>query len=250
MAPISDAVVIGIVLGLVFGAMCYYLYSRMTQLERKVGLMENILLDLKVTTEQTLLSATELPDDTDQSNSNEEESDQLNFNQQYYTSMNESGQVEDVVSPLNEFESSNESRDVMVEQASRVRTPTSSVQVEKNDATNDEPKVSSGGTTLTVNYEAMTYKELSALGKQTGVTGIRNMSKAQLIDAIRRRDGSGVAATVSSQQTELSSWTNTVSFTDSTQDANSSAQDYASPLSATQLDTLAETEDVDASFVE
>ena len=62
MAAISDAVVIGIVLGLVFGAVCYYLFSRMTQLERKVGLMENILLDLKVTTEQTLLSVTEPPD--------------------------------------------------------------------------------------------------------------------------------------------------------------------------------------------
>jgi len=61
MAAISDAVVIGIVLGLVFAAVSYYLYSRMTQLERKVGLMENILLDLKITTEQTLLATEEPP---------------------------------------------------------------------------------------------------------------------------------------------------------------------------------------------
>jgi hypothetical protein len=43
---VSDGVVIGIVLGLIFAAVSYYLYSRIGQLERKVGLMENILLDL------------------------------------------------------------------------------------------------------------------------------------------------------------------------------------------------------------
>lgn len=56
MAGINDAVVIGTVLGLIFSAVAYYLYSRLTQCERKVGLMENILLDLKVQTEQSLMA--------------------------------------------------------------------------------------------------------------------------------------------------------------------------------------------------
>ena len=58
---VSDGVLIGVVLGLIFAAVSYYLYSRIGQLERKVGLMENILLDLKVTTEQVLMTATEMP---------------------------------------------------------------------------------------------------------------------------------------------------------------------------------------------
>jgi len=50
MSPVSHADVIGIVFFLILGAVSYYFYSRVSQLERKVGLMENILFDLKVTT--------------------------------------------------------------------------------------------------------------------------------------------------------------------------------------------------------
>jgi hypothetical protein len=204
MAAISDAVVIGIVLGLVFGAVCYYLYSRMTQLERKVGLMENILLDLKVTTEQTLLSVTELPEGLQHSNHGMQYSEMNDSDEKEHTLMHsgsgsdaemDSGAEMDSDSNLN---LNSESRDVFVEQVSRVRTSPSSVQVEKSN--------------VTVNYEAMTYKELTSLAKQNGVTGIRNLSKAQVIDALRRRDGSS-GTTSSPQQMELSSWaSSTVTF--------------------------------------
>lgn len=134
---ISDGVVIGVVLGLIFAAVSYYLYSRIGQLERKVGLMENILLDLKVTTEQTLMAATEPPPRTE-----------MNTTEYMFTG------------PFEPTES---------EQVSEAPKP-----VEK--------------TSVSVNYEAMTYKELKALAKTKAITGVQHFSKAQLIDAIRRHD--------------------------------------------------------------
>ena len=140
----SDGVVIGIVLSLILAAVSYYLYSRISQLERKVGLMENILLDLKVTTEQTLMDITETEEEDE-----EEESEEVE-----------------------------ETRNIVVESATpRVAQQSKPVSVVRN----EKPS-------LSVNYESMTYKELVQLSKQKGITGIRNLTKAQIIDMIRRHD--------------------------------------------------------------
>ena len=51
---LGDSLTVGIVLALVFGAVCFYLYSRMSQNEKRVGLLENLLLSLKMSTEASL----------------------------------------------------------------------------------------------------------------------------------------------------------------------------------------------------
>ncbi len=192
MAAISDAVVIGIVLGLVFAAVSYYLVSRVGQLERKVGLLENIMLDLKVTTEQSILSATEPPEPAapkldSQPAPVEQSTEELQTYRDAIANAQES----------TEHVSEQDARNVFVDSSSRGRPQTSTpVQVERE---------SSG---LTVNYESMTYKELLQLCKQRGITGTRNQSKAQLIEFLRGKP-SGTS------QIDLSSWANgTVSFTD------------------------------------
>lgn len=173
---ISDAVVIGVVLGLVFAATCYYLYTRSSSLERKVGLMENILLDLKVTTEQVLMSSTEAPSGPSQpapsalshsATQNYEENDESSSNMQ----TSEEGV-----------------RTLSVDTPRSVRAPANAtVSVERQ-----SPSVSP-------NYEAMTYKELVAIAKQKGVSGTRNASKAHVIDLLRRHDAGGS----SSKQTDV-----------------------------------------------
>ena len=213
----SDGVVIGIVLGLVFAAVSYYLYSRIGQLERKVGLMENILLDLKVTTEQALISATE-PEQVQQRNV---------F----------------VPTPVTEEESqpTEDERTVNVEKPSRTPVSKQRVQVERS--------------SVGANYEAMTYKELVALAKQNGVSGIRNLSKAQLIDALRRRNG-GVSSTDESKQTELSSWTaasGTVSFTEKQEEvelAGAQEEDHQLLSSVEQFESSMDQLDQLTSFVQ
>jgi hypothetical protein len=152
---ISDAIVIGVVLGLVFAAIAYYLYSRNTQLERKVGLMENILLDLKVTTEQALISATEAPEGPTTSHG---------------WGSSEHSHAEFI--PTSE----EGTKQVNVETPRSSRPSTQTVVVERESSPN---------------YEAMTYKQLMAVAKEKGVTGTRNVSKAHLIDLIRNHDAGG-----------------------------------------------------------
>ena len=45
---LSESLTIGLLLTLVFGSLCFYIYSRVSYVERRVGLMENILLDIKM----------------------------------------------------------------------------------------------------------------------------------------------------------------------------------------------------------
>lgn len=60
---LSESLTIGIILTLVFGAVFYYLYSRLIQSEKRVSLLENILLDLKVAMESSLIKREELVED-------------------------------------------------------------------------------------------------------------------------------------------------------------------------------------------
>lgn len=206
MMAISDGVVIGVVLGLVFTAVCYYLYNRQAQLERKVGLMENILLDLKVTTEQTLLSATE-PREPEPSSG---------------------GTISYESRPAPVSQESGETREIAVEQPSRVRTPPASVQVERED---EHASVSNSTST---NYDDMTYKQLQQLAKQRGISGLRNVSKAQVIEALTKYDsGGGTGAPV-----PLTSWKEEEGEMGTSIEALTSAQDQTSglaPIDATSL---------------
>lgn len=237
MNAISDGVVIGVVLGLVFAAVSYYLYSRVGQLERKVGLMENILLDLKVTTEQTLLSATEPPEPTEQI-----------YNVNHYSTMNtqenqdqeqvrprtpqgqsvqetQLTQEADTVTQSPPTTNSAETREMFVSEAPRVRTPSSTVQVEREK------------TPVHVNYEAMTYKELRTLAQQKGVSGLRTMSKAQVIDALRGNPSR------QEQQSELTNWTSgTVNFNEDGQGTSLDNLGSAQSDSAAGLEEVAEPE--------
>jgi hypothetical protein len=207
MTAISDGVVIGIVLGLIFGAVCYYLFTRQSHLEQKVGLLENILLDLKTATEQTLLSATEPS----------EPSPRMTFGLSDID-MEEKGAES---SRMETFDAPLETRELHVEEVSRVDT-FAPVVVEKEQ---EKSVVSS-------NYESMTYKELTHLAKQRGITGLRNLSKAQVIEAIRASEGSSSSST---SVKPLSSWTSTDAEVTPLDQIGSAQDSYAGLAS---LDTI------------
>lgn len=52
MTFLSESLTIGLLLSIVFGALCFYIYSRVAYVEKRVGLMENLILDIKVQNEQ------------------------------------------------------------------------------------------------------------------------------------------------------------------------------------------------------
>lgn len=236
----TDATVVGITLLMLLGAVGYYLYHRIDMLERKIGLMENILLDLKVATEQTLLASSEPP---------ERDSGPR---QGLYAELSESSEHQHQFKPPTPrgeeetFPVSNEgAREVFLDATPRgSRTPPQSVQVSR------EPTVS-------VNYESMTYKELTALAKQRGLSGLRNASKAQVIDALRRHDNGEAPLHLSDNQSVVSSGTNLrtldlSSFVTQSQptkeESSMELQSAEEELNLAPLDS-SETQPVDDSFV-
>jgi hypothetical protein len=170
MSSVSHADVIGIVFFLILGAVSYYFYSRVSQLERKVGLMENILFDLKVTTEQAMVLMTE-PQEAQET----QEPPKTTYSTTY-----------DEVLPVSE----SDTREVSVDSGPRTRPSTQqSVQVEREQSSEDTTK-----------YDNMTYKQLTSLAREKGISGLRNLSKAQVISAILQHEASG-AKTV-----DMSTW--------------------------------------------
>jgi hypothetical protein len=187
MMAVSDGVVIGIVLGLVFAAVSYYLYTRMSQLEKKVGYMEGILLDLKVTTEQAILSATE-------------PSEPIGLHPSEHTA------------PADYHELKHHDDEQSHDQPSRIRTPVAtptptSSPVHPSTEGTEQAQQTQSSTSLSSNYESMTYKELQQLARQRNISGIRNLSKAQVIEIIRSHDnGTAPPQVPSVAPTPLTAW--------------------------------------------
>lgn len=202
MSSVSHADVIGIVLFLLLGAVSYYFYARMTQLERKVGLMENILFDLKITTEQTLTQMTDvdmMAPVSAQPRGRSSESDRFvpSFGSDDHEDQegHEGENGDEEVLPVSQ--NSADTKELTIETpSSRVRgSGQQSVQVERESRS-----------AVSVNYEAMTYKELQALAKQRGISGLRNVSKAQVIDALKARDGGSSSGKRSMEIPDIQTW--------------------------------------------
>lgn len=210
MTAISDAVVIGVVLGLVFAAVSQYLQSRITQQDRKISLMENILLDLKVTTEQTLLASTE-PGEIQAASS-----------QGPSNVPSTGGVAEQKAFEETEVAENTQTRELTVDATPRARPASPQVQVERVGSTSS----------VGPNYEAMTYRELVALARQNSVSGIRNLSKAQLIEVLRSHRGT--LTPVPTDAAETGSITNHGDLTSQTQieDAGTTSLDSFLPLTA------------------
>lgn len=212
MTAISDGVVIGVVLSLIFAAVCYYLYSRVNQLERKVGLMENILLDLKVAQQSLFTGGDPISDQMpDSSSSNHEE-----FHQYREVIAEANAEANEEYRPPTPIRSSDpqEMREVPLDSTPRSRSPQQSLTItrEGGESSSVQEQLASGASSqssVSVNYESMTYKELTTLAKTMGISGLRNQSKAFVIDAIRRHiSGKGPASpSTDAEPSGLTNWT-------------------------------------------
>jgi hypothetical protein len=170
MAGLSDSLTIGIVLILVFGAAAFYLYSRMTQNEKRLNLLENLLLTLKISTEASLLG----PDSVEpvSSPSPLESHDVDEVNEDEYADILKS------VSTSAPTASANDSSDTQEEDAEKLLR-----------SLNVEPKVS-----MNVNYESMSLKELQAHGKERGLPSSITRKK-ELIEALKKSGPAPAAPT-------------------------------------------------------
>lgn len=174
MNGLSDSLTIGILLVLIFGAVAFYLYSRLSQNEKRMGLLENLLLSLKMNTEASLGG----PDSIEPISGAEPIS---------------SSEVEDV----DEEEYADMLKEIPTTNTTS-STPTATSATE--DTHEDEEELlraaasveSEPPRSVDVNYESMSVKELTSLAKQRGLTGIPQRKK-EIIDLLKK---SGVAAPV------------------------------------------------------
>lgn len=169
MNGLSDSLTIGLVLALVFGALFFYLYTRLTQAEKRVSLTENILLDLKMATENTLMSIGSaqnygLVGSADQMNENDLRVEPISAPEPV-----DSNDIDQV--PEEEFYKS------VLQQAE-----TSSASASSTAGVEPIVPVSS----LDVNYESMTTKELKAMAKQRGIPVASSAHKREIVDALKR----------------------------------------------------------------
>lgn len=158
MPGLNDSLTIGILLTLIFGAVAFYLYSRMSQNEKRLGLLENLLLTLKMTTEASLSG----PDSVEAVSS---------------------------PAPLGEFDVDEVSEEDYAELLQHMPVEPSSPAAPSAPAPSAEvvEEVPSG-TKVDVNYASLSTKELQALAKSKGLSNIPTKKK-EIIDLLK---GNGV----------------------------------------------------------
>jgi hypothetical protein len=190
MPALSDAVVIGIVLTLIFAAVSYYLYSRMVQSETKVGLIESILLNLKMATEASLfMSGTEAPPQPPPMRVHKMEAKADPADDHVSSSdlqeMIDAAQ-EKVLSNIQE-ENQNQGQE---QEQGQDRVP---LHIVKDD---------DGSSRVHIGFESMSWKELCVEAKKRSITGVSHMNRKKLIDILNKREGSVVSSDQAKEQAQ------------------------------------------------
>ena len=163
MVGLSDSVTVGILLLLIFGAAAFYLYSRMSQNEKRLSLLENLLLTLKISTEASL-SGPDLVEAV--SNPAPLESHDVDtVNEEEYADM-----LKEVGPPPLPPRRSNGESNAEADAEEMLRSM--------------EVPVASQKTEVAVNYESMTVKELQGLAKERGLPSMTR--KKELVEALKR----------------------------------------------------------------
>jgi hypothetical protein len=158
MAGLSDSLTIGILLILVFGAVSFYLYSRMGQNEKRLGLLENLLLTLKMSTEASLSGPDMVEAMSGPTPLREDEVDQVN---------------------------EEEYADMLKEVPSGAPGPFGPGPSGSEEAEAEELLRSMNVEKVSVNYESMTVKELRGLATERGLPASLTKKK-ELVDALKR----------------------------------------------------------------
>jgi len=180
MTTLNETLTLGLVLVLLFGSICLYLYTRIQQNEQKLNLVESILIDLKMTTE--VKSYPDLPAPMP-SNAAPVESAPMTVE------VTMKPMPEDVVPTVVEI---NE-----ISTATTDAAPIGESSILHEQFASDDAHVETGSVKVGPNYTSMTHTELRALAKQRHISGASGMRRQQLIEALQtsyRAEESGAPA--------------------------------------------------------
>lgn len=160
MSGANDSLIIGCVVVLVFGALFYYLHSRLHYAEKRVNVMETILLDFKNASE-TFFTPTETPSKSITVGAGEEEQRYMPEEEQQQSQ--QQSQPEELIE-LHSLSQQQQSQSLSQPQVLR-------------------------------NYESMNIKELQQEARNHNISGISGMRRKELIQALRKSDDTTVQRT-------------------------------------------------------
>ncbi len=181
----NDALMIGIVLTLVFGAVIFYLYNRLSMTERKMGLVEGVLTDLKIMMDAAPFSSSHNHNEGPSMQEFEPSPEYLNAISGPFPLKEE--EVEDVASSDEEYKQAME----QAMPASSSETPYKSLQIDELAGVPVTATNAISVTKLSPDLDSMTLKELQGLAKQKGVTIAAGSRRKAIIDMLKSSDGSG-----------------------------------------------------------
>jgi len=196
MSGLSDTLTVGLVLLLLFGSACLYLYTRIQQVEAKLNLVESILLDLKMTNELKAYPPVPAPAQVKPRSREQSIGD---------VAHPMSHEMEEVApSAIQPFKDAEDSDDEFAHHQLGPNRP-SSRNEDEGRAVGQEEHLASGAPApvssvapvahqqtesvkQTASYESMTAKELQALAKQRNIPGTSGLRRAQLIEMLKQSD--------------------------------------------------------------
>lgn len=184
MNGLSDSLTIGIVITLVFGALFFYLYSRLAQNEKRVSLIENILLDLKMSADAGWGVHGVGPEEMEDHPMTVSHVQPVSSPQPLASEDVDSGDEE---SSYKDILAQTEIPDIKYT-PSNTQDEIKSFDINANNKSGSN-KASINVTKVQANYEAMSNKELKSLAKQRGINVPSAAGKKEIISALRRADG-------------------------------------------------------------
>ncbi len=174
---LSESLTVGVLLTLVFGAIFFYLYTRIAYTEKRLSLIESILLDIKMSTENLMREEPEYAPEpvTGPEPLETKEVEQLPEEEYYQNVLQSAGAEEEEVTEI---------KNVEILAGAKNSVP-SNVIVNK----------------LSVNYESMTKDELKAECDKRNIKYRKNSGRNDLISALRKSEqGSDVQGTPSTNE--------------------------------------------------
>jgi hypothetical protein len=216
MNPVGDTFTVGIVLLLLIGAVAFYLYTRIGQVEKRINLLENILLDLKVATENSFLGfppparrptggassgagSEHEHDESEHSKTDAEEEEELlseyvpKMPMARRTRQEEVDESDETLIYERALESALDAHveaDDDLDVADTAQAPSKSLEI-SSEAAPAAPKAEVHVNKLETNYTDLTVKELRTLAQNRGINSVGKLSRKELIDALQKKD-SGV----------------------------------------------------------
>jgi hypothetical protein len=183
MSGLGDSVTIGILLILIFGAVSFYLYSRMSQNEKRLSLLENLLLSLKMSTEASLMGPDSVEPVSNPAPLESEDVDEVEYSDMLkeIPASAASTSSRSPTPTANAAASAQASAEEEEESAAALLRSMEPAEPVGQVATQSERK-------MDANYESMSVKELQSLARQRGLTGVAQR-KRDLIDALKKQGG-------------------------------------------------------------